>query len=720
MRSLKIIIFLTSVLIWPALASAFSLKMSTAQIPLQTYLQQADEIYENMSLDEKVGQMLLPSYRLLAIGAKSIKGKSSMDCQTTINNEQATDQEVITACGLDQIAENKLGAVLQDGGPFYNAPTLNHWQKLNALAVTAHKAVQRDPILLIGNDAIHGNSHVQGAVIFPHNINLGVTHDVSLVAEIAALTANDSLWSGFNWIYMPTVAVAQDLRWGRTYESFGNDPELVSHFARAYVQGLQQASHLKFTGALACVKHFIGDGATQYGLDEGDVQFSGDMNAFWKLHGLGYASAIQAGVLNLMVSYSAINGERMHLGGPWNNLNQLKNYGIQGSRFRGFAVSDYNGATRAAYFFNLSHKNKLSTLPEILARTVNSGTDMLMLGVDAKKNPFDSTSPYYYQNVHEVAEALKSAVKQGLIAEPRFKEAVTHILAAKLAMQPQINVASYEQLQKKERVVALKAAEESLVLLKNEKHLLPLHKNMSQKIKYLIFIGETNDLGVQNGGWTINWQGQKGNQYFTGVDQASSGAKTIEQALPDVILRKFKIPLHIYHVNEVSDHLSELNATNTLVVTVVAEPPYAEYMGDIGNPHEVDEWYDSGIANHENNYMPNEQSEVLQLTWSNTDAETLNKLRDKSIPIVTIVYSGRPVVLTAGNAPLSNSNAVIAAFLPGTLGGDALANAMVGQYRFQYNHLSNMLTFPWPRNMQDVVDRFKNGELFKAGYGLPT
>src|SRR5262249_15652644 len=149
----------------------------------------------------------------------------------------ANEQTIITDCGLDQIAQYHVGAVLEDGGPNYDYPSREHWQRLNALANQVHQQVQNDPLLLTGNDAIHGNSHVAGAVIFPHNINLGVTHDVLLVHTIGDLTADDSLSTGFNWVYMPTVAIAQDLRWGRTYESFGQDPGLVKQLAKAYVSG---------------------------------------------------------------------------------------------------------------------------------------------------------------------------------------------------------------------------------------------------------------------------------------------------------------------------------------------------------------------------------------------------------------------------------------------------------------------------------------------------
>lgn len=717
-------------IIWLSVLQFYS-QYALAQNPsfYASYATQAEKIYQQMSLDEKIGQLLLPSYVLLANAVSN----NGVACKTAINDPTTPKEKIISACGLDQIAKYHLGAVLTGGGPYFNAPTLENWSQLNALATEEHAlGSPHDPLLLTGNDAIHGNMHVQGAVIFPHDIGLGVSHDPNLIQNIGNLVGQDSLASGFNWVYMPTLAVAQDLRWGRTYESFGQEPALVKMMGKAYVSGFQDIQNHTLQGPLATAKHFIGDGATQYGLDEGDDAYTGDEASFWKENGQGYEGALQANVGSIMVSYNAIddkdtgNNTRMHFGGKWDIVNQFKNTGIVGSdsqnyQFEGFMVSDWNAPTRSAYFYNQYH-NHLS-LPQIMAKSINGGVDMIMLGQGDNSNPFDPHSAPNFTTVGQVADAIKLALYQNLISQARLHDAVIRILQVKLAMAPQ-SISDYQALQAKERALALTAAEESMVLLKNNHSTLPLQLAQAQKIKNVIFIGDTDDLGLQNGGWTVNWQGQKGNQYFTGADKKSSGATTLEEG----IKAKFK-QFHIYgvryfHINSSEQDAlpTDINRDNTLVIGLVSEVPYAEFMGDIANPFEPDDWYAMGAANGYNFYLGLPQNQQLALYYSINEGLAISMLKQKfGVPVISVVYSGRPVILSNGNStisPLLNSDAIIAAFLPGTLGGQALANSVFGDYHFNHNGKSNTLTFPWPANMQQVEDHFQSGALFKIGYGL--
>lgn len=688
----------------------------------QSHRAEAKAIFNKMSLDEKIGQLLQPSYVLLA-ETVSVNARA---CKEVLKDEaQPSKEQIVKACGLDQIQKYHLGAVLMGGGPYFNSPILPHWIELNALATAEHdKGNKVDPILLIGNDAIHGNTHVQGGVVFPHNIGLGVTHDPKLVYQIGKLTGQDSLASGFNWVYMPTLAMAHDLRWGRTYESFGEEGALVKILGRAYIEGLQNIRFHHITGPLATAKHFIGDGATQYGFDEGDDAYSGSLKNFWFANGVGYEGAVQAHVATLMVSYSAINDQgthnetRMHFGGRWNILNQFKHHGIQGEdkalyHFPGFVVSDWNGHTRAGYLYNLAHP--ALNLSEIYAKAMNAGIDMFMIGQGETFGHFPDEEGSY-NSVDEAFNALKNAYQQGWITPKRLEEAVTRILQVKLVMRPKIDI-DYSSLQEEERSVALQAAQESLVLLKNEPATLPLHR---ETIRNVIFVGETNDLGIQNGGWTINWQGQKGDQYYTDADQVSSGALTLEQAV------KKNLPenIHYYFINKMTqDSLPEnLDAKNSVVISVVAEAPYAEFMGDIGNEEAPDIWYNVGAENETNKYFKLPQKKTLALQWNKAEASAIQVLKQQGIPVITVVYSGRPVVLSSGGiqSPLKNSDSVIAAFLPGTLGGQALDNALFGDYRFRSENQgqSNTLTFPWPETMGQVEKHFSSGALFPIGYGM--
>lgn len=682
------------------------------------YQAQALAIYNQMTLDQKIGQLLMPSYVLLA---QSVSENGAL-CQAAVN-KGVPIAEMIKDCGLDQIKNYHLGAVLTGGGPYYNAPTLQNWAKLNEIAASQHRfGNPSDPLLLTGNDAIHGNMHLQGAVIFPHNIGLGVTHNLHLIQQIGLAVGQDSLASGFNWIYMPTVAVAQDLRWGRTYESFGQDPALVNSMATTYILGFQNINQNKIRGTLATAKHFMGDGATQYGFDEGDDAFVGPLSKFWYENGQGYEGALRAKVGSIMVSYSAINGDntRMHFGGDWDSINLFKISGIKGSdgknyRFDGFMVSDWNGPTRAAYFYDQANQTTL-TLPEIMAKTINAGVDMIMLGQGDTTNPFDPNSKPNFTSVGEVAAAIKTAYQNHAISEARLQDAVTRILAVKLAMQPQ-TVTNYSALQAKERQLALLAAQQSLVLLKNQDRLLPL---IPTKIKNIIFVGDTDDLGLQNGGWTVNWQGQRGSEYFTGADKISSGALTLEEGVK-AELKKY--PINYYHVNkDTNDVPVTLDPKTTAVIALVSEMPYAEFMGDIGNAEQPDLWYDLGATYGYNLYLGLPQSQFMGLQFTKKEADAIHDFKLRGMKVLTVAYSGRPVILSEGGlaAPLPQSDAVIAAFLPGTLGGTALADAIFGHYRFRSaaNGKSNTLTFPWPRNMKDVSEHFKNGALYPVGYGL--
>lgn len=676
------------------------------------YQQQADTIYQQMSLDEKLGQLLMPSYAFLA---NAVSENGSL-CKSDINNPKIAKQTLLHDCGLDQIQQYHFGAVLTGGGPYFNAPTLENWAALNKLSDEQHAlGSPHDPLLLTGNDAIHGNMHLQGAVIFPHNIGLGVTHDANLVYQIGLLVGQDSLASGFNWVYMPTIAVAQDIRWGRTYESFGQDPLLAKSMAKAYISGFQHVVNNRLTGPLATAKHFIGDGATQYGLDEGDDAYQGTEKDFWKMNGQGYEGALQADVGSIMVSYNAINGDkqRMHFGGNWDIINQFKHEGIIGTdnqnyRFAGFMVSDWNGPTRAAYFYTQATGTPL-TLLQILAKSINSGVDMIMIGQADTTNPFDANAPVIFKNIGQVFDALKTAYQQHLISDTRLKEAVTRIIRVKLAMSPAFH-GQYASLQAEERALALRAAEKSLVLLKNEKTI-PVNK---KQIRNVVLIGNTDDLGIQNGGWTVNWQGQKGNQYFTGNDKISSGAVTLEEGVKNTFKKQ---AVNFYHDGQFPPNLK---ANDTIAIALLAEVPYAEFMGDIGNPYKADEWYNMGAANQYNLYYTLPQSQDLSLTFNAEQTKAIQALKQRGIKVITVVYSGRPVILTAGKeaAPLTNSDALIAAFLPGTLGGTAVANAIFGDYHFRSQGENNTLTFPWPRNMEDINVHFKKGSLFPVGFGL--
>ena len=690
---------------------------SSSDIYQQNYAK-ATEIYKKMTLDEKIGQLILPSYGLLNDSVES-DGKN---CTLALNTNESS--EIISKCGLDQIAKYHIGAVLTGGGPYYNAPTVDNWARLNSLATFVHNTSNpNDPILLTGNDAVHCNMHIQGGVMAPHNIGLGVTHDPQLIEQLELVCGEDSLYSGFNWVYAPTVAVVQDTRWGRSYEGFGRDPLLVKSLIEPFVRGLQNIQDNKITGALATVKHFIGVGATQYGLDEWGDSYSGSEQMFWNTNGLGYEAGVNANAGSIMSSYSYVNdvaSTACPFGCAWDILNKFKNVGLTGSdgakyKFSGFVVTDWNSPTRSSWFAN----NKEVPLSQIMARTINAGNDMVMVASGSLINPWDKNSGYNFTTLGEVFDATKAAINNNLISQKRLEDAVVRILEVKLAMNPlSASSINYNEVQAKEREFATKAAKESLVLLKNQKNLLPLSHTA---IKNVVFVGDTDDIGLQNGGWSVTWQGQESNQYFTGIDKISSGAATLEDGIKEILKDQKVAYYHVANKGLYTSLPKDLDNTSTLVVFLVSEYPYAEMNGDVGNSHEEDGWYKYGEGNL---YKPNPQSKFLGLKYSRNQILAMKQLKKSGIDTITVVYSGRPVIISGDelgstvNAPLQDSTAVIAAFLPGTTGGTALASAIFGQYHFRSDDKSNTLTFPWPANMKQVEDQYTSGNLYPIGYGL--
>ena len=752
MRSFKGIIGISWVLITPLYAW-----------DIDSYRDEAMHIMSQMTLREKIGQIVLPSYRLLAAGEwfsnatdEPVVGyQCKQDAQ--IKTSIQAHNKLIKACGLDEISQFQLGGVYPDAkySPFFinESPDVKLWQKLTGLSQYSYKktnAYKKYHLpLLLGTDGIHGDSHTAGAVIFPHNINLGMTHSPQLIKQVGQQAGVSIKASGFNWTFAPTVAIAKDYRWGRTYESFGTENELVSQMSRAYILGLQSV------GVLATAKHFIGDGGTDLGQDEGNVITQGSLFDFWQQHGAGYEGAVQADAGSVMASYSAINGERVHLGTSWDLINRFKLGAFNNvSPFTGFVVSDYTAISRSLYYYNQQHPQAPLTYVEAIAHALHTGVDMIMAG---RWNPYDpfnagNLQDYYYHHLlyeatmqdKSLLALIEEGVNAGKITLQDLNRAVVRIIAVKLALAQQLNPNRYRSTHAK--AIALKAAEQSLVLLKNRKTLLPIQfKNISNVILLdnqlnMPKLSDANNIGLQNGGWSIAWQGQKGNAYFEKSVvfnwQHSSGASTIFSEL------KKRFPkANFYSGNLTKSKLKQFNFTNTLVIAVLAEPPYAEFMGDVGNQNP---WFLQGMKSKSNLYTPKcvdpadwsscQQPQALRLVFNSKLVKVIKRVKKFKLPLLTVVFSGRPIVLTEnttlGKAPWKFSDAVIAAFLPGTLGGKAIVNTILGDYRFKASCSSlgcaNTLSFPWPKTQQDITTHFyraafkKNQPPFDVGYGLDT
>jgi beta-glucosidase len=392
-------------------------------------------------------------------------------------------------------------------------------------------------------DAVHGHSNVLGAVIFPHNVGLGATRNPELVAQVSRVTAVEMRATGIHWTFAPCVTVPRDDRWGRVYEGFSEDPELVKVLGEAAVRGLQGEDLSHPLSVLACSKHYLGDGGTTWGtgtvarsdgtrhpLDRGDTRV--DEPTLRRLHLPGYLTTIAAGVGSIMPSYSSWNGTKLS-GHKYLLTDLLKDE----LGFQGFLISDYNAIDELPGSYR-----------EQVKLSVNAGMDMMMV-------------PERYR---EFIETLTSLVEAGEVPMERIDDAVRRILRVKFAMglfseQPQADRSLAEKFGSAEhRAVAREAVRQSAVLLKNE-GVLPLPKT-ARRI-HVAGRGADN-LGMQCGGWTIKWQGGMGR-----ITDGTTILEAVRQAVADG--------------TEVSYSEDGSGASGAdLALVVVGEEPYAEFLGD--------------------------------------------------------------------------------------------------------------------------------------------
>ncbi|GAA0545339.1 beta-glucosidase [Rhizomicrobium palustre] len=416
---------------------------------------EVQRLLSQMTLEEKIGQMMQPDIK--AITPADI---SQYHLGSILNGGSAGPHGDLRAPAQDWLAAADL---------YYNA----------SVAVAPGRPVIPT---MWGIDAVHGHGHIIGATLFPHNIALGAMRDPDLVRRIGEITAQEIRVTGQEWTFAPTVAVVRDDRWGRTYEGYSEDPGLVAKNAAAMVEGLQgkpgTPDYLRNGHVLASVKHFIGDGATDHGINEGNTTYS--ETALRDIFAPPYAAAIKAGAQNIMISYSGWRGLKMHV-----QKELVSDVLVGRMGFPGFVISDYQAIDRVAGC-------TVSDCPQ----AANAGIDMFMTANDWKG---------LYNN-------LLKEVRDGTIPQARIDEAVSRILRVKLQMglmsagKPSSRpfAGRYDLLGSHEhRDIARRAVRESLVLLKNDGGLLPL----SPRSHVLVAGDGANNMSKQTGGWTITWQG---------------------------------------------------------------------------------------------------------------------------------------------------------------------------------------------------------------------
>jgi len=562
-----------------------------------------------------------------------------MTLEEKIGQMTQAERSGVESSDFNDVEDYFLGSVLNGGGSVPSPNTPESWVELyNTIQQKALDTRLGIPILY-GVDAVHGHNNLKDAVIFPHNIGLGCTRNPDLVEEVNRITALEVKATGINWTFSPCIAVPQNEFWGRTYEGYGESPGLVDSLTQPAVLGYQTDSLGNENSVLACAKHFVADGGTEHGVDQGNAVITED--ELRKIHLKPYYSALEADVGSVMASFSSWNGKKCH-GNKYLLTDVLKDE----MGFKGFVVSDWQGIDQLN-----------SDFKQAVEEAVNAGVDLAM-------------QPYNYI---EFIDHLKALVDEGRISESRIDDAIRRILRVKFQMglfeNPMANLNLIDTIGcKAHKEKARQAVRESLVLLKNE-DILPLSKSLD---KLLIAGSKATDIGAQCGGWSISWQGRLGN--ITEGTSIYSGVKDV---------------IDYSQIEYTKDPNNIPSADRALVV--VGENPYAEGAGDI-------------YQNANNDFH-----------LSDEDKAMVRAVKEKDIPMVVLLLSGRPLDI---REELNKAEAFIAAWLPGTEGGAGIADVLFGDY-----NPTGKLSHTWPESFDDVplnvTDNPSDDEtLFPYGFGL--
>ncbi|ESW13599.1 hypothetical protein PHAVU_008G210100 [Phaseolus vulgaris] len=615
---------LVVVLLFCCLVSVSQAEYLKYKDPTQSLNVRIKDLLKRMTLEEKIGQMV------------------------QIERSIATPQVM---------KKYFIGSVLSGGGsvPETNASAETWIQMVNGIQNGSLSTRLGIP-MIYGIDAVHGHNNVYKATIFPHNVGLGVTRDPVLIKKIGDATALEVRATGIQYVFAPCIAVSRDPRWGRCYESYSEDPEIVKAMTEI-ILGLQgdisgnSRKGVPYVAGknkvAACAKHYVGDGGTSKGINENNtlISYRGLLN----IHMPAYHDSILKGVSTVMVSYSSWNGKKMHA-----NHFLVTDYLKNKLKFRGFVISDWLGIDRIT---SPPHSNYSYSIQA----GVGAGIDMIMV-------PFNFT---------EFIDVLVYQVKNNIIPESRIDDAVERILRVKFVMglfeNPLADPSLVNQLGSEEhRQLAREAVRKSLVLLKNgksaEKPLLPLPKKAAN---ILVAGSHADNLGYQCGGWTITWQGLGGNNHTVGTTILDAVKQTIDPAT--------KV---FYKESPDSTFVKSNNFSYAIVI--VGEPPYAETLGD-----------------------------SLNLTIAEPGPSTITNVCE-SIQCVVVLITGRPVMI---QPYLSKIDALVAAWLPGTE-GQGVADLLFGDYGFT-GKLARTWFKTVNQLPMNVGDKYYD-PLFPFGFGLST
>ena len=534
--------------------------------------QRVEDLINRMTLDEKIGQMVQAE-------------------RAGVSNEDVTNYA--------------LGSVLSGGGSLpTTGNSVEDWENLiNGYQKAAMSSRLGIP-LLYGVDAVHGHNNVYGTTIFPHNIGLGATGNIGLVKRIGQATAEEMRATGANWTFAPTLGVLHNERWGRSYETFGEESELVTKMGDAYIRGLQgdipEKTLLYPNKVIATAKHYIGEGLTTNGANQGNVEMSDEEFQKYLEEELlpPYKKAIEDGVRSVMLSYNSINGVKCH------GNKELVTDLLKGELgFTGIVVSDYDGVNQIK-----GPNGEDVSFKEQVKISVNAGMDMIMTPGSWKA---------FITN-------LKELVQSGEVSEDRINDAVRRILRVKFEMglfedpYAQSNLSTTVG-SSEHREIARQAVRESLVLLKNDNNIVG---SLKDKKNILVAGKSADDMGIQCGGWTISWQGSEGN-----ITEGTTLLQGIKNTVGD-------------DVKVTYNKRGRASAENDVAVVFIGEKPYSETNGD---------------------RSPSE------LTLDSEDLTTIKNIKETrpDLPIVAVLVTGRPITIAD---QVEDFDGIVSAWLPGTEG----------------------------------------------------
>lgn len=685
---LKQYLFSFSILVWGWTAQA-----NQSSLPKSKIDTQVNRIVKAMSNEQKIGQIILVSTFGWFEGNSQnqdvfIRWPSQTRMQAL--KDHCIGSVLSGGGGYPAKSYNQKGDAILPSSPIKNAKL---WQDMIDQVQDFSCVVQVDGVevkipYLYGIDAVHGHNNFYGATIFPHNIALGAafyqealnSNEIVLLKKAAAITAKEMAATGVYWNYAPAVSIPQDIRWGRTYEGFSSNNRIVAHLGSEYMRGLQfgvsgldtlDANHT----VMATIKHYVGDGDTAWnsgefellkdtgvmGLDRGDSPAHKDL----EYNLLPYKVAIEQGAQSIMVSYNSWNGTKMH------ENKELLGYLLsdEGLGFTGLVVSDWDASG------GNPHDDKAI---QKWITGINAGIDQVMISaMEGEGNPTDSHLIFL--------EKFIEAAKKGELKQEAIDRAATKVIRAKMNLGLFKRNSAIEEYQKKigsaeHRAIAKQIVRKSQVLLTHKDGTLPINKTSS----ILVYGQAADDIGLQSGGWTLEWQGKSdqdhgkrlipGTTILEGITSITGASKVTYQA--NEITTNENFPYGIAVITE----RYGLNQTPTT---------YAEYKGDRDS-----------------------------LNLSDIDLLQLKKIRARVDKLIVIIVSGRPIVLNSHPELFSiidKADAIIASWYPGSEGAGVSENL----FHIDGQGYTGHLPYPWPESVKPGSNGI-GPALFEVGHGIET